>query len=105
MTVTVAKDFTIRNVMGWHARPCSLITHTVKEHPNVTVTFLNSSNNESAPGASIYKMMMLAVNYGDVIKVTLQGDDPQEIDILMKKLEKIINQMCFEDDGGSSQHF
>ena len=95
---TITKDFTVKNIKGWHARPCALIARTVSQYPDVSVTFSCPARNSSASGTSLFEMMVLAVNCGDRVTVTLSGEDTQEINKLLQVLEKIMDRQFFDGD-------
>lgn len=97
--LTITKQFTVKNVTGWHARPCAVIARTVIQHPDVTVTFSCPEHGPTiARGSSIFELMTLAINYGDSIIVTLTSENETHLDQLLKKLQKIITKQDLLED-------
>ena len=96
--MTIVKNFTVKNVKGWHARPCAIIARTVAKHPNISVTFSCPQSDTTASGSSIFEMMVLAINYGDTIIASLTGDNLEEINELIESLQKIISKPYLNED-------
>lgn len=95
---TITKEFTVKNIKGWHARPCALIARTISQYPGISVTFSCPARNASASGTSLFEMMVLAVNCGDHVTATLTGKDPQKINELLFVLEKIMDRQFCDGD-------
>ena len=95
---TITKDFTVKNLKGWHARPCALIARTISKYPGISVTFSCPDRNASASGTSLFEMMVLAVNCGDRVTATLTGEDPQKMHELMLVLGKIMERQFLDGD-------
>ena len=55
---TITREFTVKNIKGWHARPCALIARTISQYPGVSVTFSCPERNASASGTSLFEMMV-----------------------------------------------
>lgn len=91
LVMTIVKKFTVRNVEGWHARPCAIISRIVVKYPKISVTFFHHESNTTASGASVFELMVLAVSCGDTITVTITGNNLKQINKLMDILKKIIN--------------
>lgn len=96
--MTIVKKFTVKNVTGWHARPCAIISRTIKKYPNISVTFFCPQSDTTASGSSIFEMMVLAVNCGDTIIATITGENLEEINEVINILQKIINQSHLVED-------
>ena len=95
---TITKDFTVKNLKGWHARPCALIARTISQYPGVSVTFSCPDRNASASGSSLFEMMVLAVNCGDHVVATLTGEDTKKMNDLMRALGKIMERQFLDGD-------
>ena len=95
---TITKDFTVKNIKGWHARPCALIARTISQYPGISVTFYCPDRNASASGTSLFEMMVLAVNCGDRVTATLTGKDTKKMNELLSVLEKIMERQFFDGD-------
>ena len=63
----------------------------MNKYPKISVTFFHHKSNTTASGSSVYELMVLAVNCGDAITVTLTGNNLKQINKLMDILKKIIN--------------
>jgi len=90
--MTIFKQFVVQNSGGWHARPCALIVKTVTAYPNLSVVFSHPEKDIVASGTSLFQMMVLAIERGDIINIAVSGQDEAEINHLLKKLENIISQ-------------
>ena len=98
LVTTITKDFTIKNIKGWHARPCALIARTISQYPGISVTFSCPARNTTASGTSLFEMMVLAVNCGDRVTATLTGENAKEVNELLQVLEKIMERQFFDGD-------
>lgn len=96
--VTITRDFTVKNIKGWHARPCALIARTISQYPDISVTFSCPDKNEKASGTSLFEMMILAVNCGDRVTATLTGENSQQMEQLLLVLEKIMERQFSDGD-------
>jgi phosphotransferase system HPr (HPr) family protein len=61
----------VTNEIGLHARPCAKIVRTVKQYPNVSVTF--TYDQQTADGCSIIDMMILAAGRHALLDAYLEG--------------------------------
>lgn len=95
---TITKDFTVKNIKGWHARPCALIVRTVLQYPDVSVVFSCPERDTNASGTSLFEMMLLGINCGDRVMVTLTGKDVAQMNELLLTLEKIMERQFFDGD-------
>ena len=89
--MTIIKKFTVRNVKGWHARPCAIISRVVEKYPKLSVTFFCHESNTTASGSSVFELMTLAVNCGDTITITVTGENLKKITKILDTLKEIIN--------------
>lgn len=95
---TITKNFTVKNIKGWHARPCALIVRTVSQYSDISVTFSCEERNAVASGTSLFEMMILAVNCGDQVTATLKGENVEQMNELLLMLEKIMERQFFDGD-------
>ena len=96
--MTITKQFTVKNIQGWHARPCAVIVRTVSKYPDIQVSFSCPKRTSiSASGTSIFQLMTLGINCGDSVTVTLTGENPHRIDRLIEVLHAIISQQDLDD--------
>ena len=79
------RDFTILNDKGLHARASARFVEVV-ENFNSEVTV--EKDGLAASGSSIMGLLMLAASKGTNIKVTLNGDDAEELSIALDNLIK-----------------
>jgi len=67
---------TIVNKVGLHARPAAkLVRLTAKYKANVSLTYGENTINAK----SIMGVMMLAVEQGGILKLTVEGEDEKEL--------------------------
>ena len=83
--VKIAKDLTVVNKKGMHARPAALFVGLVEKY-NVTVTLTKGT--EEVNGRSIMGILMLGAVEGTVLKVTVEGIDAAQA---MEEFEKFFN--------------
>lgn len=76
----LVKKFRIKNIQGLHTRPA---THIVKLLQNTKSEVLFTHKDLTINAKSILSLLMLAAKKNTTIKVTVQGDDAEEI---MEKL-------------------
>jgi len=80
------KTFKIKNRLGIHARPASLLAQTASKFASDITLFKEDKKTDCK---SILGIMMLAVEYGASLKVVIDGPDEQEamhaIGILIEK--------------------
>ncbi len=87
----ITKQLTILNKLGIHARPAAQFVRTASRfQAAVTV----EKDGEAVDGKSIMGLMMLAVGWGAVINVNVEGADESEA---MKALEDLINSKFGEE--------
>ncbi|MCQ2371410.1 MAG: HPr family phosphocarrier protein [Akkermansia sp.] len=87
----ITKQLTILNKLGIHARPAAQFVRTASRfEAAVTV----EKDGEAVDGKSIMGLMMLAVGWGAVINVNVEGADESEA---MKALEDLINSKFGEE--------
>lgn len=71
------KEFTvkIKEASGIHARPAGLLVKEASGYDsNITITV----NDKVADGKRIFSVMSLAAKYGDLLKVTIDGNDEEK---------------------------
>ena len=79
-----AKDLTIENRNGLHARPAALFVKTSSRfRSDVWV----EKDGEKVNGKSIMGLMMLAAGKGSVLRVTAEGEDAG---LVLTELEQLI---------------
>lgn len=79
----VAREFTVINKLGIHARPAALFVRTAnKFQSEITV----EKDNEQINGKSIMGLMMLAAGNGSQLHVQAEGPDAQQA---LDELEKL----------------
>ena len=81
----ISRDFMILNDKGLHARASARFVEVV-ENFNSEVTV--EKDGLAASGSSIMGLLMLAASKGTNIKVTLNGDDAEELSIALDDLIK-----------------
>ncbi|MCQ2367223.1 MAG: HPr family phosphocarrier protein [Akkermansia sp.] len=87
----ITKQLTVLNKLGIHARPAAQFVRVASRfQAGVTV----EKDGETVDGKSIMGLMMLAIGWGAVINVTVEGADENEA---MKALEDLINSKFGEE--------
>ncbi len=86
----VIKEYTICSEQGWHARPCALITRTIVGHPSVWVELFHPRSKRTTDGKSLFELMLFGANKGDKVIIKLKSEDKEEIDDLIKTLDRLI---------------
>ena len=81
----ISRDFMILNDKGLHARASARFVEVV-ENFNSEVTV--EKDGLAASGSSIMGLLMLAASKGTNIKVTLNGDDAEELSLALDNLIK-----------------
>jgi phosphocarrier protein len=71
---SVAREFTILNKLGLHARPAAMFVRIANKFPCDIVV---EKDNEEVNGKSIMGLMMLAAGCGSQLKVTATGADAE----------------------------
>jgi phosphocarrier protein len=68
-------NYTIKDELGIHARPAGILIKEVKKFKSA-VTF--SHGEKKSDGDKLFAIMKLGVKQGNVLGVTVEGDDEQE---------------------------
>jgi len=84
-----ARDATVRNAYGIHCRPSALIAKAAQEYAG-DITIAVTAKGAQADAKSMLLLMGLGIRCGDVVKVTVAGDDEE------KMLERMVG--LFEKD-------
>lgn len=84
--IVVKKKLVIRQEHGIHARPAAKIVETC-QNLHSKVTFCYKCN--MADGCSILQLLLLAAKKGELIEVTVDGED--EVNALAKITELFMN--------------
>ena len=87
----MAREFTILNKLGVHARPAAMFVKIANRFP---CDILVEKDGEEVNGKSIMGLMMLAAGCGSRIRVTVQGNSAQEA---LNEIEKLILSKFDED--------
>jgi len=70
----LSAEYTIKNSLGLHARPASLFVQLASSFENeVTV----EKDGEKVNGKSLMGLLMLAAGQGSVLKITVEGKNPE----------------------------
>jgi len=80
-----SRDFTILNYKGLHARASARFVEVVE---NFNSEVIVEKDGLAASGSSIMGLLMLAASKGTNIKVTLNGDDAEELSLALDNLIK-----------------
>ena len=80
-----SRDFTILNDKGLHARASARFVEVVE---NFNSEVIVEKDGLTASGSSIMGLLMLAASKGTNIKVTLNGDDAEELSLALDNLIK-----------------
>lgn len=80
-----SRDFMIQNDKGLHARASARFVEVVE---NFNSEVIVEKDGLAASGSSIMGLLMLAASKGTNIKVTLNGDDAEELSIALDNLIK-----------------
>ena len=92
MRKQIVKKIRVKNELGLHTRPATLIVKILQTCKS-TVTF--TYKKESVDAKSILSILMLAVQKNGVLTVKIEGDDAEET---LERLEK-----GFEDQFGEKR--
>ena len=68
--------YTIKDEIGIHARPAGMLVQIAKEAKSKTLMVCNG---KSADLKKIFALMNLAVKRGDTVKVTVAGEDEDQV--------------------------
>ena len=82
-STTTERILTVQNKMGIHARPAAMIVRVTNRFKS---EIFFEKDEEQVNGKSIMGLMMLAAGRGSKIKVSVQGDDADQ---LLKDLEEL----------------
>ncbi|MBO8469590.1 MAG: HPr family phosphocarrier protein [Spirochaetes bacterium] len=67
-------DYTVKDELGIHARPAGLLVKQIAGiKSNVTIAV--KAKNKSADAKRLMAVMKMAVKQGDVVTVTIEGED------------------------------
>ena len=80
-----SRDFMILNDKGLHARASARFVEVVEKFNSEVIV---EKDGLAASGSSIMGLLMLAASKGTNIKVTLNGDDAEELSIALDNLIK-----------------
>jgi len=83
-TVSIRREFIIKNKLGLHARPVAMFVKTANRFES---DIMVEKNNETVNGKSIMGMMMLAAGKGSIINISATGPDAEEA---LEELGKLI---------------
>lgn len=89
---TSSRVFTILNDKGLHARASARFVEVVEKFESEVIV---EKDGLEASGSSIMGLLMLAASKGTSIKVTLNGNDAEE---LVLALEELINSKFGEEN-------
>ena len=71
----LAREFTITNKLGLHARPAAMFVKVSSAHQ---AEIWVEKDDEQVNGKSIMGLMMLAAGYGSKLTVTAEGQDAEQ---------------------------
>ena len=84
---TVVRKVKVKNVLGLHARPATMIAKLLQEsRSQVKITY----KDETIDARSIISILMLAIKKNMQVTLTAEGDDAEEI--MSKLVEAFENQ-------------
>lgn len=87
----VAKEITIQNRLGLHARPSAMFVKVCNRHKS---DIWVEKDGEQVNGKSIMGLMMLAAGQGSKLRVTCEGPDAEKA---LHDIEGIIERRFDED--------
>lgn len=73
----VSFDYLIHDAMGLHARPVGLVVKAVNPYKDTKITIHHGER--SADAKRMFAVMALQVKQGETIRVTVEGNNEQEI--------------------------
>lgn len=88
----LSKVFKIKNKMGIHARPASLLVKTASQFESSVYI---SKNSQEVNGKSIMGILMLEAGFGSEITVRIDGKDEAKA---LQALEKVIDKDQFNEE-------
>lgn len=71
----LVKEVKINNKNGMHARPVALFSKCAQ---GFNSRIMIEKGEKSAYADSVLKIMLLQARYGDVVRITAEGDDEEE---------------------------
>ena len=78
--------YTIKDKIGIHARPAGMLVQIAKEAKSKSLMVCNG---KSADLKKIFDLMSLSVKCGDTVKVTVTGEDEEQV---CEKIKKYLTQ-------------
>lgn len=87
----MAREFTILNQYGIHARPAALLVKTLSRF-QADITIQKGAAKVS--GKSIMGLMTLEAGRGSVIRVSAEGQDAEQA---IEEIHRLVEQKFFED--------
>ena len=89
--VKVMRDCPLRNKLGMHARPASMIAQIANRfQSDISIT----KDGQDTDGKSVMGLLMLAAEQGSVLSITAHGEDALEA---LDAIEKLIAGKFGED--------
>ena len=73
----VSFDYTIKDPMGFHARPVGIMVKAAAPYKATKVTV--SHNDKQADGKRMFAILGLQINQGERITITVDGENEQEL--------------------------
>ena len=70
-------DYTITNPVGIHARPAGKLSREAKNYTDVTITL--TRGDKSVDVRKLMALMGMGVKQGDIVTVSVEGEDEEEI--------------------------
>lgn len=95
----IAKDFTVVNPLGLHARPAALFVQAVSRYKEARVWV--SKADETVDGKSIMSLLLLGVMPGETITVSVEG---KEAAAVMAALEDLFEHNLELPAGAAVSH-
>ena len=82
----LAKNVTVTNQLGIHARPATkLVEVASKYESDVSLTL----NDQTVDGKSILDILTLAAGFGDTLEIKAKGDDAEKV---LEDLDKLFQE-------------
>ena len=73
----VSFDYTIKDSMGFHARPVGIMVKAAAPYKATKVTVTH--NGTAADGKRMFAVLGLQVNQGETITISVEGEKEQEL--------------------------
>ena len=80
----------LKNELGLHARPASLFVESTKKFKS---KILITKDGKTVDAKSIISVLTLAVEKGDEIEITCEGEDAEEASQVLKNLLENLNEL------------